>query len=261
MSVSKEEAIDFTGPGLYEKLKRYREGNFIYTVLPKGSTIYRADATGKTSPSEGVPNFFSDKVSIRPYTGNKGEAAISTYTTTEGAKLFVMTYGNICRLATTHPFIHLFVTQCYLGKKRDSEGKEEFLYLTPTESLEYGNPRNYANRKFAEIVCASGFDGWVAFPGELKQRNLDPMYNKANIELLKEHISKDEVKYVYNDYAPEIVICDWSKFMTYSGGTRRKFKMPRRMTRKYCKKTPCKKMGFTQRASCRPYKNCYRKKK
>jgi hypothetical protein len=31
----------------------------------------------------------------------------------------------------------------------------------------------------------------------------------------------------------------------------------RRMTRKYCKKTPCKKMGFTQKASCRPWKNCY----
>ena len=33
----------------------------------------------------------------------------------------------------------------------------------------------------------------------------------------------------------------------------------RLMSRKYCKKTPCRRMGFTQRASCRPYKNCYRK--
>ena len=32
----------------------------------------------------------------------------------------------------------------------------------------------------------------------------------------------------------------------------------RRMTRKYCKRTSCKKMGFSQKASCRPYKNCYR---
>lgn len=31
----------------------------------------------------------------------------------------------------------------------------------------------------------------------------------------------------------------------------------RKMSRKYCKKTVCKKMGFTQRASCRPYKNCF----
>lgn len=28
------------------------------------------------------------------------------------------------------------------------------------------------------------------------------------------------------------------------------------MTRKYCKKTPCRKMGFSQRASCHPYKKC-----
>jgi hypothetical protein len=47
------------------------------------------------------------------------------------------------------------------------------------------------------------------------------------------------------------------------GGRRktRRFKKKRLMTRKYCKKTACKKMGFTQRASCRPWKNCYRKSK
>jgi hypothetical protein len=41
--------------------------------------------------------------------------------------------------------------------------------------------------------------------------------------------------------------------------TRRRFKKHRLMSRKYCKKTPCRRMGFTQKASCRPYKNCYRK--
>jgi hypothetical protein len=47
------------------------------------------------------------------------------------------------------------------------------------------------------------------------------------------------------------------------GGRRktRRFKKKRLMTRKYCKKTPCKKMGFTQKASCRPWKYCYRKSK
>ena len=38
------------------------------------------------------------------------------------------------------------------------------------------------------------------------------------------------------------------------GGRKKK----RLMSRKYCKKTPCRKMGFTQRASCRPYKNCFK---
>lgn len=48
------------------------------------------------------------------------------------------------------------------------------------------------------------------------------------------------------------------------GGGRRKtrrFKKKRLMSKAYCKKTPCKKMGFTQKASCRPWKNCYRKSK
>jgi hypothetical protein len=37
----------------------------------------------------------------------------------------------------------------------------------------------------------------------------------------------------------------------------RTYKFPRKMSRKYCKRTSCKKMGFTQKASCRPWKNCY----
>ena len=37
----------------------------------------------------------------------------------------------------------------------------------------------------------------------------------------------------------------------------RTYNYPRRFSRQYCKKTPCRKMGFTQKASCRPYKNCY----
>jgi hypothetical protein len=37
------------------------------------------------------------------------------------------------------------------------------------------------------------------------------------------------------------------------------YKYPRRFSRKKCEKTLCKSMGFTQKASCRPYKNCYKK--
>ena len=37
-------------------------------------------------------------------------------------------------------------------------------------------------------------------------------------------------------------------------------KFPRKWDEDYCKKTSCKKMGFSQKASCRYYKNCYNKK-
>ena len=45
------------------------------------------------------------------------------------------------------------------------------------------------------------------------------------------------------------------------GAKKNKKKGGRRFTRKQCKKFTCKKMGFTQKASCRPYKNCYKSKK
>jgi len=38
----------------------------------------------------------------------------------------------------------------------------------------------------------------------------------------------------------------------------KEFKKPRKMSKSYCKSTPCNKMGFSQKASCRPYKNCYK---
>lgn len=38
----------------------------------------------------------------------------------------------------------------------------------------------------------------------------------------------------------------------------KKFKKPRKFSKSYCKNTSCDDMGFTQKASCRPYKNCYK---
>jgi hypothetical protein len=49
-----------------------------------------------------------------------------------------------------------------------------------------------------------------------------------------------------------------------AGGAKKKKKKKtagRRFTRKQCKKFKCAKMGFTQKASCRPYKNCYKSRK
>jgi len=37
-----------------------------------------------------------------------------------------------------------------------------------------------------------------------------------------------------------------------------KYKKPRKYSKSYCESTLCDEMGFTQKASCRPYKNCYK---
>jgi hypothetical protein len=50
-----------------------------------------------------------------------------------------------------------------------------------------------------------------------------------------------------------------SKSKKSSGIKKRLLKKPRKWSEEYCKKTSCKKMGFSQRASCRYYKNCYKK--
>lgn len=38
----------------------------------------------------------------------------------------------------------------------------------------------------------------------------------------------------------------------------REFKMPRKFDRAHCESKTCDEMGFTEKASCRPYKNCYK---
>jgi len=59
------------------------------------------------------------------------------------------------------------------------------------------------------------------------------------IKYLKEYVEKTENK--HPDSLEEV----------------KKFQKPRKWSESYCKKTSCKSMGFSQKASCRPYKDCY----
>jgi len=43
-----------------------------------------------------------------------------------------------------------------------------------------------------------------------------------------------------------------------AGFDKKNTKFPRKMSKEYCIKTSCKHMGFSQKASCRYYKNCYK---
>ena len=68
----------------------------------------------------------------------------------------------------------------------------------------------------------------------------DDRYSKFNKEAL-------DLKDRFEKFASKIV------YENPSGGRHK----TRKYSKKYCKKTACKKMGFTQKASCRPYINCY----
>jgi hypothetical protein len=43
-----------------------------------------------------------------------------------------------------------------------------------------------------------------------------------------------------------------------SGFDKKHTKHPRKWSKEYCTHTSCNKMGFSQKASCRYYKNCYK---
>lgn len=236
--------MDFTTPAVYAGLKVDDSNGWETVVLPAGSTVYRADPMGKRQPSQGVPNFFSDKESIRPYMRGKSEAeTVTNYTTTKPLRLFAMTAGNVNAIAGMDEYAD-FMQDSYMVAVIDEDGNEVLAVepATPLKVTKTGKVLEYSNRKFAEIICKLGFQGWVALPNtDLKQLNLDVAHYQSTGELVKR----------VNPYTPEIVLCDWKAATT--GG----FRMPRKYSRKYCKKTACKKMGFTQRSSCRPYKNCF----
>jgi len=67
------------------------------------------------------------------------------------------------------------------------------------------------------------------------------------------------VKYTPGILTPKTPI-DIKKEPEQNGGKfdKSKTKMPRKWSKEYCKRTSCEKMGFSQRASCRPFKNCYK---
>lgn len=79
---------------------------------------------------------------------------------------------------------------------------------------------------------------------------------KSDESWIWEHLVND-MEYKNVDFVPDEENNSNVSSASVSGG----YKFPRRFSKAYCKKTLCNKMGFTQKASCRPYKNCYRKTK
>ena len=102
------------------------------------------------------------------------------------------------------------------------------LYVSKTDD---GNVKMEFTQKNNSFVIAL-FNGLhPAFFDEMKAR-------QENIQKATEDIMK---------------IADRPPAAPAAGGGRK----TRKMSKKYCKKTACKRMGFSQKASCRPYKNCY----
>ena len=126
--------------------------------------------------------------------------------------------------------------------------------------------------KVSDEDIISSVDSMISFFG--KSGQLDELGQKVlySISSEKEQGPQEypyvlKVAQLLKKHAPE----RWNSFlkMLYNVGQEIKsdlsqiemseeFKKPRKMGKSYCEKTPCKDMGFSQKASCKPYKNCYK---
>lgn len=97
---------------------------------------------------------------------------------------------------------------------------------------------------------------------ELKKKLKSSKVNRKHISQSSiEHAKK--MKEIYK-YTEKIVFNKKSARKSMqrlqSGGFNKETaKLPRKFSKSYCLKRPCNKMGFTEKASCRYYKNCYKK--
>lgn len=239
--------MDFVSPDVYLKLPESKtKGPYAVTTLPAGSTIYRADPEGKKAPSKGVPNFFGDKASIA-HLGRGNPDAFSSYTTTKDLVLFELSFPNLIAIlqdestdeATLEFLVNAYIGQTVmtqeqwsrlraqgLGTSKETAPETAHMFVMPAVRLpsETGSAyANYTNRALANIICKLGFDGWIAYPGQLIQRNMDMKYYAGDVAKIQADVRAGTVHFAYNVYMPEIVLCDWSAVANrVSGGVRSK---------------------------------------
>lgn len=116
---------------------------------------------------------------------------------------------------------------------------------------------NEAQKKRRQTLYRLIFDKKVTISSMKKQLNV--FLEKSNDNNIKRKI-KNDLDFVNHQFIfrkqTSVKKKRFSKrkssLKKLSGG----FKFPRKWSKGYCKKTSCKKMGFSQRSSCRPYKNC-----
>jgi hypothetical protein len=192
--------------GVIKKGRKVAELPLNTLTLNIDLVIYRGDHTEKKVPSGRHPVFFGDKQSAMIYTRGASEK-LSSYIIVNQPNLFHLSYANLLALSECEELTgdELAALEMYLQIGETSEG-ESFPYIIPVGYLkgkENMEAKLYLNRRILNMVCRLGYDGWIALPGEIIQRNL-VSFNKET----------GEVKYKFNNYNPEVAICHWDQFLT-----------------------------------------------
>ena len=221
-------------------------------VLPPGSILHRFDKEGATDPSKNVPIFFGNKASVSFYSGKKTAAEInatrSSYRLKRPARLLHINAESLPLIeqlqltAEESEFMPIYYRIGYVANSKGDNVETPILlpaapYGTITEIHGDGRLKSL-NRKFAEIVCRLGFDGWVIKPlnpdkkeGVLQisggiQQVLAPNGTVVTLDKLAtlplDQRAQARIVAPLNGKVsampPEIVICRWDVFMDRIAG-------------------------------------------
>ena len=181
-----------------------RNQKYVVTTLLHDLQLFRGDHEGKRRPSTAVPAYFADATSAYIYTRGDPDK-LSAYKVIKQPKLFVLSYKNILNLSEEEELEPDEKAALDMYFQIDLEKK--IPYIVPIGFLKrenaMGEHKLYLNRRILTIVCRLGYDGWIAMPNTLLQRNMDARHYQQTGEL----------RFNYNPYNPEIAICHWQQFL------------------------------------------------
>jgi hypothetical protein len=173
-------------------------------TISVGSILFRGDHTEKHAPSGRYPVFFADKQSATIYTRGAPEK-LSSYKINSEPRLFHLSYKNLANLMEDPRLSEeeSAALDAYLNVTQDKDGNI-IPYIIPVAFIKGKanvEAKLYLNRRILNLVCRLGFDGWIALPDEIIQRNTISIN------------AKGKPTYRLNPYNPEIAICHWNTFL------------------------------------------------
>jgi hypothetical protein len=255
---------------------------------PKKGEIYVEDPTGDYAM---VPVYylseFKNQAAVFPINNNRERNLYNVFIVVNPDESLVPTRKSIYNVLY-HEVQHLMDlnTTSKISQKKIGD------YVPGDSEKYYGHPfefRAYANeilegivREYKALVgrypkeqLIESLDSALDFFAKSGQG--DGIFKNVMYSISSEEVNDEELPHVLHllgllrRYNP----VQWKSFLSmlystvneikeyledqYKEEMTEEYKKPRKMTKSYCKSTSCKDMGFSQKASCRPYKNCYSK--
>jgi len=179
-----------------------RDSRYAIATLFKGVVLFRGENTDRREPGREFPAYFGDMVSASIYTRGDPEKLFA-FRVKRAPKLIELSYETLANLIDDPRLTE--EEQAVL--KQYLQVDDKTLYIVPVSFFKKedaeGENKLYLNRRVLNLICRLGYDGWVAMPDALIQRNLDIGYYKAT----------GHMRYRLNPYNPEIAICHWTDFL------------------------------------------------